>query len=258
MGPPTGFYAEIVPRSEGSFHDAAAHRARSTVPRLGKALHSADEVFNHPREILMRIAVLLASMLTSSAIADIQFDSASFGPGTVPFNGTVLLDMFDDHGGLHVLESIEFTLGVSMSAHLVATFLAGPQAIEVGISGSANASDGLLLNLGGGILQSASSPVLDQGAIWDFGSIKGLLLDGDLIDNPIFFPLYTGAGEQFEIDVTGTGIFGIVGGGNALLEISDFQAGGTLGVTYTYSVIPAPASFMIVGLAGLVGRVRRR
>ncbi|MBX3356537.1 MAG: choice-of-anchor E domain-containing protein [Phycisphaeraceae bacterium] len=207
----------------------------------------------------MKKILALGSMLAISAAAsaDIQISSATFGPSSVPFGGVVALDKFDDNGGLHVLKSITFIYDVSMRASVIAESFAGPQVITVGVSGSTNASDGLLFNLGGGIFETADSPVLNDGDIYDFGTIKGIFLDSFSTANAIFFPLYTGAGQTFDVNYSGTGIFGIVGGGNAILDIFDFEAEGTISVIYDYNVIPAPGALALVGLAGLVARRRR-
>lgn len=204
---------------------------------------------------LIASASLLA--LTAAASGAVQVSSFSFGPSPVPFAGTGQLDKFDDNGGLHVLKSIEFRYTLSMSANVIADSQAGPQVITVGVSGSTNAGDGLLFNFGGGIFDSADSPVLNQGDIYDFGSIKGIYADSLLVLNPIFFASYTGSGQTFDVDYDGAGIFGIVGGGNALLDIFNFDAEGTAEVIYTYNVIPTPGALALLGLAGFAARRRR-
>lgn len=202
--------------------------------------------------------IVCASLLslTTAAAADVQISSFSFGPGAVPFGASGELDLFDDNGGLHVLKSIEFTFTVSMRADVVVHANAGPQVITVGVSGNTQASDGLLFNIAGGIFTTESSPELNEGDLWNFGTIEGVFAGSSLINNPVFFALYTGAGT-FTVNATGTGIFGFVGGGNAELFITNFEAEGTVGVIYTYNVIPAPGALAVLGALGLLCRRRR-
>lgn len=204
-------------------------------------------------KLLVAASVLAVSTAASAAI---QIHTIPFGPSAVPFAGSADLPLFDDHNGNYVLKSILFQYDVSMRAHVVALSQANDQIITIGVSGNTSADDGLLFNFGGGIFQTADSPVLNSGDIYDFGVVKGLYSDNTVINNPVLMALYTGVGT-FTVDYAGAGLFGVVGSGNALLEITEFEADGSLTVMYEYNIIPAPGALALVGLAGLLGRRRR-
>jgi hypothetical protein len=73
---------------------------------------------------------------------------------------------------------------------------------------------------------------------------------------------YIGTGTIFET-VNGTGQFSATGVASTILNVSDFQAGGTLYVQYMYTAVPEPSSCALacVGVAivgGCLGRCRRR
>lgn len=197
--------------------------------------------------------------LTLVAPAAVQTSSHSFGPSSIPFGGTAVLDKFDTNGGLHELTRVEFFYTASMQAHVVAHSSASEQVITVGVSGSTTANDGALFNFGGGIFAHASSPLLITGGSWDFGVITGQY-NGYRDLESTFWNLYTGDGETFEIEFDGVGLFGIVGSGSAELDIVDFEADGLLEVVYTYTVVPSPGALALLGLTALIGivPVRRR
>jgi hypothetical protein len=206
----------------------------------------------------MKTAALLAILAAAgTASAAVQTDSFSFGPSPVPFSGSDVLDKFDSNGGLHVLTQMKVTFDVSLSAKVVANSQAGPQVIEAGVAGSASATDGLI-NLGGAINGSALSPVLNSGDVHDFGTITGVSNTFVIVPLVVANALYTQPGPTFTINYSGSGIFGIVGGGNATLDITDFAGQGTVTVEYTYDIIPTPGAAALLGLGGLAGLRRRR
>jgi len=205
------------------------------------------------KAICIGIVALAAAAGTASAA--VQTDSFSFGPSSVPFAGSDVLDKFDTNGGLHVLTGVTLTFEGTLSANVSATALSGPQTVEVGVLGSSNATDGLF-NLLLGFSDSWTSPSLNSGDTHNFGLLS--VNDIAVYNVPaVLWPVYTGAGT-FGVDFDGSGLFGVQGGGNATIDVTNFGGSGTVTVEYTYDVVPAPGALALLGMGGLVAARRRR
>jgi hypothetical protein len=204
------------------------------------------------------LAVLALVAAAGSASAAVQTDSFSFGPTLVPYAGSDVLDKFDTNGGLHVLTGMQLTFVGSLTADVSVTALSGPQVVTVGVVGNANATDGLFslpLSFNG----NWASPSLNTGDVHNYGTL--VANDNSLVNVPSgLWALYTASfvGETFGVNFSGNGLFGIQGGGNATIDVTNFGGSGTVTVEYTYDVIPTPGAAALVGLGGLAALRRRR
>jgi hypothetical protein len=210
------------------------------------------------RQIMKKTIALGALVLAAaagSASAGVQTSSFSYGPNSVPYSGSGTLAKFDDNGGLYVLKNIVFTYNVTLSANVSVTALSGPQSVDVGVVGNANATDGLFslpISLSG----SWTSPVLNSGDTHNFG----VLTVSDFASYTVpaaLWPLYTGAGT-ISINYSGTGLFGVQGGGNATIDVTNFGGSGSVTVQYFYNIIPTPGAMALLGMGGLLAGRRRR
>lgn len=201
------------------------------------------------------IGIVALAAAAGSASAAVQTDSFSFGPSAVPFVGFNALDKFDTNGGLHVLTGMTLTFEGTLSANVSATALSGPQVVNVGVLGSSDATDGLF-NLALDFEDDWSSPILNSGDVHNFGLLS--VSDTAIYNVPaLLWGLYTGAGT-FDVDFDGTGLFGVQGGGNATIDVTNFAGSGTVTVEYTYNVIPTPGAMALLGMGGLLAARRRR
>jgi hypothetical protein len=202
------------------------------------------------------LCALAITAVAGSATAGIQIDSFSFGPQDVPFAGMGSLDKFDNNGGLHVLTGIKITFEGELSATVSATALSGPQTVAVGVIGNSNATDGLF-NLGLAFNDNWVSPVLNSGDTHNYGTLS--VSDVSVFNVPMaLWALYTAPGPDFTVNYSGNGLFGIQGGGNATIDVTDFAGSGTVTVEYHFDVVPAPGAAAVLGLGGLMAARRRR
>ena len=201
------------------------------------------------------VSALAVASIAGAASAAVESFSFNFGPTAVPFSGNGNLSLFDTMGGTRVLIGVNVSYMVTLGANVVATSNAGPQIITVGVSGSAAASDGIF-NRAGPINGNAVSPILNNGDVFNFGSVSGSDTFAAALP-AFFFPAYTGVGT-FVVNYSGSGLFGIVGQGNAQLDVSAFEGFGKVQIDYTWREVPAPGAAALLGLSGLVALRRRR
>lgn len=204
------------------------------------------------------LALLALVAAAGSAQAAVQTDSFSFGPSLVPYSGSDVLDKFDTVGGTRVLTAMKLTFSGSLSATVSVTALSGPQTVTVGVVGSASSTDGLF-TLPLSFSDNWTSPTLNTGDVHNYGTLS--VTDTAVNNVPsLFWPLYTAAspGDTFGVNFSGNGLFGIQGGGNATIDVTNFGGSGTVTVEYTYDVVPTPGAFALMGLGGIAALRRRR
>lgn len=204
------------------------------------------------------LAALALAALAGTASAATDTDFFNFGPSLVPFSGSDVLDKFDSAGGTKLLTGVRLTFASTLAAKVSVNSLSGPQEVSVGVIGSTSATDGLF-TLPNSISGSWVSPTLNAGDFHDFGTISAS--DSTTINVPgILWPVYTAtfAGETFGVNYSGEGLFGVLGGGNATINVIDFGGSGTVTVEYDYRVVPTPGAAALLGLGGLASLRRRR
>jgi hypothetical protein len=202
-----------------------------------------------------QIAVVALLVAAGAAQASVDVFSFNYGPLAVPYSGTGNLAKFDTAGGTKILTGVKLDFTSTLKADVSVTSLSGPQTVTVGVVGSSSANDGIF-TLPNSLSGSFVSPVLNTGDVHNFGTISSTDAATQIVPSALW-ALYTGAGT-FPVNYSGNGLFGIQGGGNATIDVTNFGGEGTVTVTYTWELIPTPGAAALLGLGGLVAARRRR
>ena len=204
----------------------------------------------------------LATIVAGSAAADTIVQSQDFSFPLSPNSAILSFDQFDS--SLGELKSVEILIDGEIGAAVTAendSILPSPD-FSLNISGFMTVDFSTLSGLilfdetiaSGGVGPTDGVPGSGPD-FFDFGQVGDSGNDGDFEDTDL--ASYIGGGT-IDANVAAAGGFAVFGSTDATINISDFDASGTITVIYDYNPIPAPGAVALLGLAAVAGRRRRR
>jgi hypothetical protein len=202
--------------------------------------------------------LILAPMASALQVSDTQ----PFNVAVPTSNQLVPVAQFDDMGGTRVLNSISLEINSTIGANTTGEndSLSGGS-ITMNLSGNATAdlytlNTATIVNASAGpVAVSATDGVSGSGPdFYNFGNVSGNDTDSDTILSG--FGSFIGLGT-IDVSVDANGGFNISGVSNSTLQVSNFNASGTVKVIYDYTQVPEPTALSLLSLGGL-GLLRRR
>lgn len=207
--------------------------------------------------------VVVLSALAPAAWALSVSDTQPFSIPVPTNNHLVPVAQFDDMGGTRLLNSITLELNAAIGANTTGeNDSASAGALTLNLSGNATAdlytlaAASIIGASAGPAAVAATDGVGGSGADFhDFGFVSGNDFDSDVILSG--FAPFIGLGT-IDVSVDANGGFNISGVSNSSLQISNFASNGTVKVIYDYTLVPEPASAMVLGVLGMMGLSARK
>lgn len=221
---------------------------------------------------MLAASLALSCVFGSAASAGIVVESVNFAFPLSPGSQPLSIPKFDTLGGTRTLTQVDLKIAGSVEANVTAendSVIAGNMGVDLiglikaAIPGPLSASAAILQSAGP-VAVSGTDGVPGSGPDFvDFGLISGAGANSTSTNSGL--AAYIGPGFLAGT-ASGNGGFAITGVTDSTSKITNFQALGTVEVTYTYTdnagVVPEPASVVIwsgLGLAVVGSRwVRRR
>ncbi|MCC7351022.1 MAG: choice-of-anchor E domain-containing protein [Phycisphaerales bacterium] len=203
--------------------------------------------------------LILAPMASALQVSDTQ----PFNVQVPTSNQLVPVAQFDDMGGTRTLTSITLELNSTIGANTTGENDSNTSgSLTMNLSGNATAdlfalSTASIVNTSAGpVSVAATDGITGSGPDFhNFGAVSGNDFDSDTIVSG--FASFIGLGT-IDVSVDANGGFNISGVSNSTLQVSNFNASGTVTVIYEYTQVPEPSALSLLALGGLAMLRRRR
>lgn len=210
------------------------------------------------RMTLFSLALITIGVVQTSIHAAVEFNPAGFSLNNLNGSDTVLFPYFDTQGGTRVLQS------VSVSYYEVQATYSG------GITNDSAQPNEILVEMVGDV-DATGLPAFSSFDV-SYSASDTKTIGGNGFDTYTLVDIVNNFASPNPADYIGTGSFSVTLNGTGVVsktslevptapftvDYEDGSVAGTLNVDYTYTVIPEPASLILLSVGSLVLLKRKR